>query len=136
MAQTEKRREYDRRRYALNREAKRAQVAEYRRKNPEKVKALKVKWAKKNPLGQKARTLKYYYGLTLAQYDELLIASCGRCAICNAQFENAPKEPNVDHDHETDEVRGLLCGRCNKAIGFMDDDPERLVAAAEYLKRR
>ncbi len=40
----------------------------------------------------------------------------------------------VDHDHTTGEVRGLLCHNCNRAIGLLREDPERLRRAIEYLE--
>jgi hypothetical protein len=59
-----------------------------------------------------------------------------RCAICGVPEEHAPmKRLHVDHDHRTHIVRGLLCSRCNTGIGQFKDDPNRLLAAIEYLKR-
>lgn len=52
------------------------------------------------------------------------------CAICNSTEDLVG-----DHDHSTGEPRGILCRNCNLAIGNMRDDPERLVAAAAYLKQ-
>lgn len=40
---------------------------------------------------------------------------------------------HVDHDHATDLIRGILCSRCNQALGLLDDDPERFAAAIAYL---
>lgn len=54
----------------------------------------------------------------------------GYCEICGAT-ENLV----VDHDHETDEVRGVLCSPCNVALGYMQDSPSRLRSAASYLER-
>jgi len=51
------------------------------------------------------------YGLTSEQYDALLERQGGRCAICRARPKS--KRLAVDHDHQTEEVRGLLCSRCN-----------------------
>lgn len=76
------------------------------------------------------------YGLTEKAYAALLAAQCGECAICRApcaQFKRG--EPlHVDHDHETGQVRGLLCSPCNLTLGHFNDDPERLERAAEYLR--
>jgi hypothetical protein len=64
----------------------------------------------------------------------MLEAQCGVCAICK---EPRPEERtlHVDHDHETGEIRGLLCFRCNNAIGDLRDDVELIAALLGYLQR-
>lgn len=57
----------------------------------------------------------------------------GVCAICKEKPKNGRLA--IDHLHGTDKVRGLLCSPCNTALGLFKDDPERLAAAIEYLKR-
>jgi hypothetical protein len=74
--------------------------------------------------------LKRKYGLTLEAFDQLLASQGGGCAICGR-----PDADNVDHDHETGHVRGILCFPCNVAIGLVHEDGERLLAAASYLSR-
>ncbi len=64
--------------------------------------------------------LKRKFGLTLEDYDALLAAQHGGCAICGDP--PAKTALHVDHDHETGVVRGLLCFRCNAAIGNLRDD--------------
>jgi hypothetical protein len=60
----------------------------------------------------------------------------GCCAICGTPEAQSPKKRlHVDHNHETHAVRGLLCSRCNTGLGQFKDDPNRLRAAIEYLKR-
>jgi hypothetical protein len=65
-------------------------------------------------------------------------AQAGVCAICDlperATRNGVPKRLAVDHDHATGAVRALLCSRCNLAIGYMEDCPARLRAAADYLE--
>ncbi|MBW3561477.1 MAG: endonuclease VII domain-containing protein [Actinobacteria bacterium] len=73
------------------------------------------------------------YGLTLVELREMLTAQGGRCAICNAAFDE-DLVPNVDHCHETGRVRGLLCHHCNTGMGLLRDDPARLRSAARYLE--
>lgn len=59
-----------------------------------------------------------------------------RCAICGVHESEAPKKRlHVDHSHETNIVRGLLCSLCNTDIGQFKDEQARLYAAIEYLKR-
>jgi hypothetical protein len=88
-----------------------------------------------DPVGasEKARryTIKYKYGITEEQFDALLATQDGRCAVCRREFT---RRPNIDHDHSSGRIRGLLDGACNRAIGQMQDDPALLRAAADYLE--
>lgn len=70
------------------------------------------------------------YGLTDDDYRAMTEEAGGRCQICATECDLV-----VDHDHGTGEVRGLLCHWCNVALGFMRDDPARLLTAAAYLIR-
>jgi Recombination endonuclease VII len=84
--------------------------------------------------------LKKMYGLTLEAYEKLLAEQEGLCAICrqpeSARGRGGEVKPlAVDHDHGTGAVRGLLCHLCNVVIGNALDDPDRLEAAARYLRR-
>lgn len=74
----------------------------------------------------KLHKLKRVYGLTPEQYEAL-----GReCHICKA----AEGQMNVDHDHNTGKVRGLLCTLCNSGLAFFRDSESLLFAAVEYLR--
>jgi len=72
------------------------------------------------------------YGLTKQELD-LLLAQHEQCAICRST-QWSKKGPQVDHDHETGRVRGILCSNCNQGLGRFGDDPSRLRAAVEYLE--
>ena len=80
------------------------------------------------------------YGVTADEYDRLLTAQGGVCAVClrpeRALRGGIPKTLSVDHDHGSGVVRGLLCQSCNTALGLLDDDPVLLAAASFYLLRR
>lgn len=76
--------------------------------------------------------LKRKYGITPEEYDTLLAQQGGVCGICGRE-PNRGISLHVDHDHATGAVRGLLCFRCNNALGDFDDDPVLLRAAAAYL---
>lgn len=69
------------------------------------------------------------YGLSEEEYADLLSEQSHACAICSERMDPAC----VDHDHETGEVRGLLCSPCNTGLGLFRDDPELLRAAIAYL---
>lgn len=75
------------------------------------------------------------YGLTMADFDALLESQGGVCAICKGDRNGPGSRFHVDHNHQTGVVRGLLCGRCNTAVGLLQDDPNIAEAAAAYLRR-
>lgn len=83
--------------------------------------------------------LKNKYGLTVADYDRMLLAQSGACAACTTPMTrgnpNADNAPHVDHCHATRQVRGILCRRCNLAVGLLRDDPIRARSVAAYLER-
>jgi len=63
--------------------------------------------------------------------SEQLVKQENRCGICHKEFVSTPHQ---DHDHETKQLRGALCNRCNLGIGQFEDSVERLQSAIEYLK--
>ncbi len=79
--------------------------------------------------------LKRMYGLTYEQYEEILIKQEYRCAICKIHQNELKYKLAVDHNHKTGKIRGLLCSRCNKGIGFLYDNPIILEQAITYLKQ-
>lgn len=78
------------------------------------------------------RSLRYHYGLTLDEYNHRRWAQAGLCAICG---EKPEKRLCVDHDHETNAIRDLLCAHCNHALGNARENPAVLRAMADYLER-
>ena len=94
-----------------------------------------MQWYSKNKKDIKAATLISRYGITQQDYNNQFKLQKGRCAICDIEFDSTIKElrPQIDHDHKTKKVRGLLCGPCNKGLGFFKDDPARLIKASSYL---
>lgn len=80
--------------------------------------------------------LQYRYGITKRDYDDILSAQGGVCAICKTPDPGGrDKVWNVDHCHNSNKVRGLLCGPCNRGLGQFRDDIDRLRAAIVYLER-
>ena len=74
------------------------------------------------------------YGMTMDDFDAMLASQGGVCAICGGAHRGSGARFHVDHDHKTKKVRGLLCGKCNTAIGLLNDDPDRAERAAAYLR--
>lgn len=76
--------------------------------------------------------LKRRFGLTLGTYEALLVKQNGVCAVCERLPEG--RQLDIDHDHVTGVVRGLLCGSCNRALGQLKEDVVVVEALAGYLR--
>ena len=90
----------------------------------------------------KVETRKYNlpakYGISAAKFAEMLLIQGGKCACCGIQFNVEGRKtdrPCVDHNHVTNEVRDLLCGRCNLAAGNVGDSSLRANQLARYLEK-
>lgn len=77
--------------------------------------------------------LKRLYGMTLERYEELHESQGGLCAICDKP-EKGGRWLSVDHNHETGQVRQLLCSQCNLGIGAVGESPEWFDRAKAYLE--
>jgi DNA-directed RNA polymerase subunit RPC12/RpoP len=116
-------------------------------KDKAKQKAYRAKWYKDNKEHQdaydrawhkahlevkKAAAIKYKYGLTLEQVDQMLIEQDHKCAICGRLLEETRRV--IDHDHVTNKVRGILCQHCNIGLWSLENEDYR-VKATEYLAK-
>lgn len=82
----------------------------------------------------RGRHLETTYNITAEQYEAIKTAQGGVCAICQ-RANGRTKALAVDHNHETGEVRGVLCGPCNRGVlGHLRDSPDAMERAAEYLR--
>lgn len=111
----------------------------YYRQNRAKFLAARAQYAKTHPRAVKNLHLRAQYGISLEDYEYLVREQNGVCAICRKP-EQAKRLGKVrilstDHDHSTLRVRGLLCAKCNSVLGYMNDDPALLRAAADYLEK-
>jgi hypothetical protein len=86
--------------------------------------------------------LKKLYGITVEQYDTLLAEQKECCAVCGStssysrNYKNTARAKfSVDHCHATGKVRGLLCTKCNRALGLLNDSIESVLRMSEYLKK-
>lgn len=126
----------------------------YVKNNPEIIKAIKKrdrvnnaaqvaarlkKFHENNPDYQKEYDLRRGYGITLAEYNRILKLQDGVCAICfkpeTAMLRGIVRCLAVDHDHSTNEVRGLLCTNCNNMLGRVKDNVTILQSAIQYLQK-
>lgn len=123
---TQKRNEWEQKRYHdLSPEAKTARYEKHRNKPGALEKLRKA---------QRWHHLRTKYGLTIADYWNLYLAQSGQCAICKTgDSHHSSTKLNVDHSHLTGKVRSLLCGKCNKALGLVNDSTELLSAMIDYL---
>lgn len=126
-----------------NRDAYNAYQREYRLRNIEKCRAYATKAARKK--GHRPRPPRltpdevrehrresYFrrrYGMSMSLYNELISSS--RCGICGIK----PDRPVVDHCHNVGHVRGILCSKCNQAIGLLDNSSNKALQAFKYLQR-
>ena len=83
----------------------------------------------------RASHLRLRYGITEAQYDELLEKQHQRCFVCLKHQDEFKTRLCVDHNHKTGEVRGVLCGYCNHRLIGRHTDPDLLRRMAEYLEQ-
>lgn len=82
--------------------------------------------------------LKRQFGITIEEYEERFSKQNGKCAICiKSETQNGRWgiiSLSVDHCHNSKKVRGLLCHKCNSGLGYFQDNPERMEAAAMYIR--
>lgn len=132
---------------ARKRALKAATQARYRLRHPEKSRAATKRYTASHRelvrQRQKAnyesdttrdRYLVKKYGITLEQYHAIEAQQLGKCACCLG----APTRDGrlfVDHNHQTGQVRGLLCHQCNVALGLAREKTEILEQMISYLKR-
>lgn len=102
------------------------QTKGYKQRNKEKVK-----------ISSRSLHLKKTFGITLESYKEILLKQNGVCAICGrpetATFRGKIRALSVDHNHNTGQVRGLLCDNCNHVIGAAKENVSILHSAIRYI---
>jgi endogenous inhibitor of DNA gyrase (YacG/DUF329 family) len=116
--------------------SKRCQRLAYYAANPERYRAYSRGRLAEDPRHSRDRTLRYKYSIGCEDYERMAVEQGGKCAICGGtkKWCSIGDFFSVDHDHATGEVRGLLCGHCNRGIGMLCEDP-RIRGAAVYLDR-
>lgn len=121
-------------------------MKQYRKDNKERMDANRAAWFEKNADHARDKHMQNTYGITLEKYNALLLVQDNCCAICGSDspgMRNGKELSfSVDHDHNCcpgkkscgDCVRGLLCSKCNLALGLFGDDEQVLMTAIQYLR--
>ena len=123
-----------RRRYEADPDAAKARVKRWQQENSERLNAYRRDRRTEPEVkrADRAGHLKRKYGITIEQYETLLAEQGGGCAICGRK-PRPDISLHVDHDHRTGQLRGILCFRCNNALGDFDDDAGLLQQALGYV---
>lgn len=95
-------------------------------------------YREKNPEYQKDYKLKVNYNLTREEVISMFDNQNGKCKICDKDLilfksNYVGKHACIDHNHDTGKIRGILCDKCNRGLGFFNDNKELLKRASEYL---
>lgn len=113
----------------------------FRHPSDDRYKEYQRQWRYKNLDRAQSNEMKKRYGISLAQYEQMLADQGGACAICGGQETATHKTTQlkrrlaIDHCHVTKKVRGILCTGCNTVLGNAKDNIDILLKAAEYLER-
>jgi hypothetical protein len=128
----EKRKEYSKKYYEKNKE-----VCKERTKNHISCKTARDNYRNKPEVKEKNRNRRLIqnYGMNNEDYEKLLELQHFCCAGCGTHQNELEKKLNVDHDHKTGIVRGLLCGNCNRALGLIKDNLQTLIILHQYLEK-
>lgn len=84
---------------------------------------------------QRVSDLKKFYGITLAEFNSLFSAQNGKCKSCGTHQSELNRSLCVDHNHKTKKVRGLLCNRCNQALGLIKENFDTALNLAKYIQQ-
>lgn len=109
--------------------ASKAYAKEYYKRNKEVIKKRTAEWQKTNKHRRPRWHLKHKYNLSIEQFEQMKKKQDYKCAICKQEVALV-----VDHDHKTNNIRGLLCKKCNLGLGHFNDEISRLKNAVNYME--
>lgn len=130
LEQVERNRASQRKYYLLNKE----KIKAYNKANKTRIQNSCKVYYEANKEKIKAKQLQLKYGITIEEYNQLLINQNYSCKICFKNKEELEEALCVDHCHTTGKVRGLLCHSCNMGLGKFKDNKQLLLNAIEYIK--
>ena len=116
---------------------------EYREKNKEKMNEAQRRYDQRNRVQHEESRLQSQYGISSDQYMEMVIEQDGRCAICGTHQSCMDRVLAIDHNHRCCPegsscgycIRGLLCNKCNSALGLINDSIEIIDKMRDYIIR-
>jgi hypothetical protein len=106
-------------------------------KHPEvaaRKRAFRIKYNLNTKEKRKFVRMRHLYGLSFEEYNSLVAGQAGKCGICGESFV-FDRFCHIDHCHETNIVRGLLCHKCNAGLGFFRESKEILLKAISYIEK-
>jgi len=127
--------EYSRNWEEKNKEKRKKYINNWRIENKDKFKEVQDRYNLKNKDKIKERRLLRDYGINNEQYDKLLKQQNNSCAVCGTHQSQLKRSLAVDHNHETGQIRGLLCDNCNIALGHLNESIDLLDKAKTYLEK-
>ena len=119
-----------------NPEKRKKRASEWHENNKSEVsKRHKIDYqTKKNKDSYRNKKYLRLYNITIDDYNDMFICQAGKCAICGVHQSDLKRRLFIDHCHKTGVVRGLLCHRCNSALGLFLDNPKTVSNALKYLE--
>lgn len=108
--------------------------------NPKRYNAISAQSRLRNPNTERNGHLRRNFNITLVEYNVMLEAQTGLCAICKEKettHSHKGKEPQylaVDHNHTTGKIRGLLCFKCNTTLHYFEKNKEVIINIENYLR--
>ncbi len=122
-------------------EKERETMRVWNKNNRHRINYLRQKRRKANPEKEKEKRrnekLRCYYNISPDDYSRLLAIQNGCCAICGSTHHYGNKKSShfqIDHDHTTGDVRGLLCAKCNRGLGLLGDSESSILKVLNYLR--
>lgn len=107
-------------------DCKNSAARQWRKDNPKNV--------EKHLIRMRERAKERRYGITQEQFDKMLVDQNNMCKICGSKFKSS-KDTHIDHCHNQNRVRGLLCNKCNISLGQFEDNVDYMYNAIEYLEK-
>ena len=123
---------YSRDYYLANRDKFISWVKDWKRRNPERVKAQDKRYRDSHKIRNREKYFLRRYGISLKKRAELLKKQRGKCAICGTK-DFSSRGPCCDHNGKSGHIRGILCTNCNLGIGNFQHSALRLQKAIKYL---